>query len=298
MTAIAAMLVALAAGWVCRRLDSFPEDGAESLNRFVLWICLPALVLARVPGLELRTELLALAIAPWLVSGVCAAIVLLLGRLLHWPRSVIGCLLLLAVLGNTSFLGFPLVTALLGAEHVQLAAVYDQFGTFLLVSSYGLFVLATYGGKTRPDWREIGLRVLTFPPFIALIVALALRDPLPEPVRAVCEALAAPLLPLVAFALGLKLRLRLPEGRWTPLAAGLAVKLAVMPLLCWLLLVALPIGDAVRQVGVLEAAMPPMFTAAALAMSADMEPELSAAMVGYGLIIGLGTVVVWSQLLA
>ena len=53
-----------------------------------------------------------------------------------------------------------------------------------------------------------------------------------------------------------------------------------------------------RQVGVLEAAMPPMFTAAALAISAKIEPELSAALVGYGLILGLGTVLAWSQLLA
>jgi hypothetical protein len=298
MTAIAAMLIALVAGWLCRRIDAFPEDGAEALNRFVLWICLPAVVLARVPGLELRTELLALVIAPWLVSAIAAVIVLLLGRMLAWPRGVIGCLLLLAVLGNTSFLGFPLVAALLGAEYVQLAAVYDQFGTFLLVSSYGLLVLASYSGQSRPSWRDIVQRVITFPPFIALIIALVLRQPLPETARAVCEALAAPLLPLVAFALGLKLQLRLPEGRWTPLAAGLVIKLALIPLLCWLLLAALPIEDDLLRVGVLEAAMPPMFTAAALAMSADMEPELSAAMVGYGLIIGLGTVIAWSQLLA
>lgn len=298
MTAIAAMLVALAAGWLCRRLDAFPENGAEALNRFVLWICLPALVLARVPGLALRTELLALALTPWLVSAIAAGVVLALSRALAWPRGVTGCLLLLAVLGNTSFLGFPLVTALLGAEHVQLAAVYDQFGTFLLVSSYGLLVLAAYGGQVRPTWQMIALRVITFPPFVALLLALVLRDPLPAPVRAVCEALAAPLLPLVAFALGLKLRLRLPDGRWLPLATGLGIKLAVMPLLAWALLSALPVTDSVRQVGVLEAAMPPMFTAAALAISADIEPELSAALVGYGLIVSLGTVLAWSQLLA
>jgi predicted permease len=298
MTAIVAMLVALAAGWLVRWLEAFPEDGAEALNRFVLWICLPALVLARVPGLSLRMELLALAIAPWIISAIVAGAVLVIGRVLAWPRAVVGCLLLLAVLGNTSFLGFPLVTALLGAEHVQLAAVYDQFGTFLLVSSYGLLVLATYGGQARPSARAIALRVVAFPPFIALLVALVLPGPLPDAARAVCEALAAPLLPLVAFALGLKLRLRLPPGRWTPLMAGLGLKLVVMPLACWALLAALPVSDIVRQVAVLEAAMPPMFTAAALAISSDIEPELSAALVGYGLIVGLVTVFAWSMLIA
>lgn len=298
MTGIHAMLVALAAGWLCRRFDAFPEDGAEALNRFVLWICLPALVLARVPGLALRAELLALAVAPWVVSALVAALVLLLARMLDWPRRVTGCLLLLAVLGNTSFLGFPLVSALRGAEFVPLAAVYDQFGTFMLVSSYGLWVIATYGGGARPGWRTILRRVATFPPFLALVVALLLPAQLPAPLLAICEALAAPLLPLVAFALGLKLRLRLPAGRWTPLAAGLGLKLIAMPAACWLLLALLPVSHAVRDVAVLEAAMPPMFTAAALAIAADLEPELSAALVGYGLILGLLTVSAWSLLLA
>lgn len=297
MTAIASMLVALAAGWLCRRLRAFPDDGAEALNRFVLWICLPALVLARVPGLALRTELLALAIVPWLAAAVSAGLVLLLGRALGWPRTVVGCLLLVAVHGNTSFLGFPLITALLGAEYVSLAAVYDQFGTFLQVSSFGLIVLAAYGGQARPSAAAIARRVVLFPPFIALVIALPLPGPLPPTLQAICEHLAAPLLPLVAFALGLKLQLRLPADRWSPLLAGLGLKLLVMPVAAWLALSALPISEAVRQVGVLEAGMPPMFTAAALAISARLEPELSAALVGYGLVAGLATVTAWSWLL-
>lgn len=297
MTAIAAMLVALAAGWLCRRLQAFPEQAAESLNRFVLWICLPALVLARVPGLHLHLELLALAIAPWLVAAIAIAAVLILGRVLVWSRSVTGCLLLVAVHGNTAFLGYPLITALLGPEQVPLAAVYDQFGTFLLVSSFGVFVIAAYAGGEQPSAARIARRIVTFPPFLALLLALVLPGPLPEPLQAIAEHLAAPLLPLVAFALGLKLRLKLPAGRWQPLFAGLGVKLLLMPLACWLLLVAIPVSAEVHQVAILEAAMPPMFTAAAMAIAADLEPELAAALVGYGLVLGLGAVLGWAWLL-
>ncbi len=291
------MLVALAAGWFCRRRALFEDNAAESLNRFVLWICLPALVLARVPGLELRSELLALVLVPWLVSAAIAGIVLLLGRWLAWPRAVVGCLLLVAVLGNTAFLGYPIIEALRGADQVPLAAVYDQFGTFMLTASYGMLVVAAYGGQNRPTLRQMLLRIVSFAPFIALVVALALPGPLPEPLRGIAEALAAPLLPVVAFALGLKLQLRLPAGRWQPLLVGLSLKLALMPLLAWAILVCLPLAKPVLVVGVMEAAMPPMFTAAALAISARIEPELSAAMVGYGLVVGLATVLAWSWLL-
>ncbi len=297
MSAIIAMLIALAAGWFCRRRALFEDNAAEAFNRFVLWICLPALILARVPGLQLRSELLALALAPWMVSAVIAALVLLIGRWLAWPRPIVGCLLLVAVLGNTAFLGYPIIEALRGPELVPLAAVYDQFGTFLLTASYGMVVVAAYSGQARPTLRQMLMRILGFAPFIALVVALLLPGPLPDPLRAIAEALAAPLLPLVAFALGLKLQLRLPVGRWQPLLVGLTLKLVLMPLLAWALLAGFPLATPVLVVGVMEAGMPPMFTAAALAISARIEPELSAAMVGYGLVAGLATVMAWSWLM-
>lgn len=297
MTAILAMLVALAAGWICQRRRAFPDNASETLNRFVLWVCLPALVLARVPGLSLRLELLALAISPWLVAAVGVVAVFGLSRWLSWPRSVTGCLLLMAVLGNTSFVGYPVIDALMGPEYVSLAAVYDQFGTFLLISSFGVFVLASYGHGDAPGAAQVLRRIATFPPLIALVVALALPGRLPEPLHSVCEHLAAPLLPLVAFALGLRLKLKLRRDLWAPLSAGLAVKLLLLPLACWALLAAVPLSEEVRLVAILESAMPPMFTAAALAVSADLEVDLAVAMVGYGLVIGLGSVLAWHWLL-
>lgn len=293
MIEIAAMLLALAAGWLCRRHGLVAVKTADALNRGVLWICLPALVLARVPGLVLRTELLALALLPWLVTGLAALAVFSCGRVLGWSRTVIGAVLL-AMLGNTSFLGFPLIGALLGPEQVQLAAVYDQFGTFLLLSSYGLLVLAVYSGQARPSLSIVGKRVVTFPPFLALVLALSLPGPLPATPRGVCEALALPLLPMVGFALGLHLRLRLPAGRSQPLCVGLALKLLLMPALAATLLAIWPPSPAVFRVAVLEAAMPPMFTSAAMAVAARLEPELSSALVGYGLFAGVASVLAWA----
>ncbi|MFB9068163.1 AEC family transporter [Pseudofulvimonas gallinarii] len=293
MIEIPAMLVAVAGGWLCRRRQWLSVRWADRLNRAVLWICLPALVLARVPGLELRAELLVLAVMPWLLTGIAATAVLASGRLLGWPRPVTGAVLL-AMLGNTSFLGFPLIDTLLGPQAVQLAAVYDQFGTFLLLSSYGVLVLAIYGGQSRPTFAGAFNRLVRFPPFLALLLALLLPGPLPPTLRSVFELLAMPLLPMVAFALGLHLRLRLPEGRRGPLGVGLAIKLLAMPAIATALLMAWPPGPDVFRVAVLEAAMPPMFTAGAMAVAARLEPELSSALVGYGLFAGVATVCVWA----
>lgn len=291
------MLAALAAGWGCRRRGLFQGTTAESLNALVLWICLPALILARVPGLVLRTELLALALTPWLLAALVAGSVLLLGRWLGWSRSVVGNLLLMCVLSNTAFVGYPLIEALRGPEILPVAAVYDQFGNFMLTASYGVLIAASFSGQQRPALTTILRRIVSFPPFIALIVALLLPGPLPDTWLRLAEWLALPLLPMVAFALGLNLRLVLPADQRQPLLIGLALKLVLMPVFAWLILGGLPIGSELVIAGVLQAAMPPMFTAAALAIGARLEPELAAAMVGYGLVIGLVTVMAWNYLL-
>ena len=48
---------------------------------------------------------------------------------------------------------------------------------------------------------------------------------------------------------------------------------------------------------VLEAAMPPMITAAALAISHRLAPSLASALVGYGILFSLATLPAWAWLL-
>lgn len=45
-------------------------------------------------------------------------------------------------LGNTGFVGIPLVEALLGKEAVAYAILYDQFGTFIALNTLGSFIAA------------------------------------------------------------------------------------------------------------------------------------------------------------
>ena len=82
------------------------------------------------------------------------------------------------------------------------------------------------------------------------------------------------------------------------LAIGLGIKLALLPTLVWLGLALLPLtGDAAR-VAVLETAMPPMITAAALAASHRLAPRLASAMIGYGILLSLATLPFWARVIA
>lgn len=292
------ILVMLVVGMLSARSGLFADNAAEVLNRFVLYICLPAAVLKFAPRLQLDASLLGLIAVPWIVLLASIAAVSLLAKLLRFSQSERAVLLLCVPLGNTSFLGYPLVQAMLGDAALPHAVVYDQFGSFLILSSWGLWVLARYGGDAKPKLRDIGLRVLKFPPFIALLLALSVMpaEP-PAPIAALLTRLADALLPVVAMAVGLSVRLRLPREELAPLASGLVLKLLLMPALIWLLLPVLGLSGIQAQAAVLETAMPSMITAGALAISHGLAPRLAAALVGYGIVLSLISLPLWHTLL-
>jgi predicted permease len=185
-------------------------------------------------------------------------------------------------MGNTSFLGVPLIAALRGDEAVHFALIYDQLGSFLALSTYGLFVLARFSGEGAPSMSAMLKRVVLFPPFIALLIALSpLR--LPEALEPVLARVGDTLSPLAMFAVGMRLKLRPPRER-SALLCGLGVKMLLVPACAFALTLVLGGSGLPAQVAVLEAAMPPMLSAAALASMAGLAPELCAALAGYGIV--------------
>lgn len=314
--AFALILAMLLLGMALRRLGVFDERAAEVLNKVVLYVCLPAAVLRYAPRLAFDASLLGLVAVPWLLLALTVPWVALLARALGLRGDERAVLLLTIALGNTSFLGFPLVSALLGEAALPYAVIYDQFGSFLVLSTFGLYVLARYGGGSRhpasrgtsppldagerePTAADIGRRILRFPPFIALAFGLTLMPAEPPGwIGNGLQRLADALLPLVVLAIGITIRLRLPRDELKPLIAGLASKLLLAPAVALALLWPLGLQGTLARAAVLEAAMPPMITAAALAISHRLAPGLAAALVGYGIVLSLLTLPAWAWFLA
>jgi hypothetical protein len=292
------VLLLIVLGKLCAKQRLLPDNAAETLNQVALTICLPAAVLRFASQLRFEQELLGLIAIPWLLLLISAAVIALLAKLLKLSDAERAVLLLCVPLGNTSFLGYPLVEAFLGREALPYAVAYDQFGSFIILSSWGLWVLARYGGDSPPTLRMIALRLVRFPPFIALIVALTVMpaDP-PDMIASLLERLSDALLPIVALAVGLQLKFRVPRSERTPLAIGLTLKLVLLPAIAWPLCLWFGMPETMRHAAVLESAMAPMITASALAISHRLAPGLAAAMVGFGIPLSLLSLLVWRWVL-
>ncbi|KAF1712271.1 malate permease [Pseudoxanthomonas kalamensis DSM 18571] len=296
--AFALILAMLGLGMLFARLRTFPDNAAETLNRVVLYLCLPAAVLIYLPRLHMQAALLGVAATPWLLALATVLLVSLATRWLKFRRDEHAVLLVCVALCNSSFIGYPMVRALLGEQALPYAVVYDQFGSFVLLSTFGLYVLARYSGDARPTAGQIVRRIATFPPMWALVAGLTVMPEQPPPwIAAALQKLADALLPLVMLAVGLSIQLRLPRTEVKPLLVGLLLRLVVMPAIALPLSLAFGMRGEMLQANVLESAMPTMITAAALAISHNLAPRLSAALVGYGIVLSLVTLPAWMWVL-
>lgn len=278
-------------GVVLKRTHRFPKDTGNVLSLFAIYVSLPALVLLKIPALQFSTDLLAPVLMPWVMLLLSGTVVLGLARVFKWERQITGCMLLLIPLGNTSFLGVPMVKAFFGEQAIPYAVLYDQLGSFLALATYGSVVIALYGSDTgKTTLAHILKKVMTFPPFIALILAFALKPiTYPNALISLLSTLGATLVPIVMIAVGFQLTFRMEREMALPLVSGLTIKLVIAPLVALALCKAMGLQGETVSVSIFEAGMPPMVAAGALAILAGLAPSLAAALVGSGVILSFVT---------
>jgi predicted permease len=291
MEQFAFIIALLAIGILLQKADT-PVDFAKSLNFFVIYVSLPATVLLQVPKIHFDLSAIGVIVTPWLLVPIVMGIVMMMTR--DHPPHVRAALLLVMPLGNTSFVGIPIIHTLLGEEAIPYVLMYDQFGTFLILSLYGAAVIARYETGVFHK-RLIVKKLLLFPPFIFLIFALVFGQ-MPVGAQPYLQTLASTLVPLALVSVGYSMKFggEVDYGLFTQ---SLILKLIIMPLLAFGMLFAMGTEPLALKTAVLESGMPSMITAGALAIAAGFAPQLSAALVGYGIIVSLVTLPILAYLL-
>jgi malate permease and related proteins len=298
MVNLLVIVVCFALGILLRRTGRFGEHAPSALNAFVLNISLPAAALLHIHDLRFDSSLLFAVLAPWVLFVVGAVILHAIGRALRLPAATIGCMVLMGGLGNTSFVGLPMIEAMYGREALGIGILCDQPGSFLILATLGLAVAARYsGGATTPA--DIARRILRFVPFWAMIAGLLL-SPIDYPpiVRTLLARLADTLTPLAMVSVGIQLRLAHLRGRTAPLALGLTWKMLAGPAMILGIGVAVGVADPLTlDVTVFEMAMPPMVTAGIVALEHDLDAPLAALMLGIGIPLALALLPLWAMVM-
>ena len=295
---LAVVIGAFLVGWLVKTIRPVPTVVTAWADKYVLQVALPAVIIAKISRVTFDADVVLPIAVAWSVMLVAIVWVLIASRLMNWSRSVTGALLLVGVLGNTSFLGIGMVESLLGSDHLASAIAYDQVGTFVGLALWGSFVASTYG-VGESGWRPILNRLSRFGPFLALLASLVFRIvDLSDDVYSILNGIGKTVAPVAMCALGLRFTLSVDRTVRVPAICGLLAKMVIVPGLVFLVAVvtASP-QDLAWSTSILQSAAPPMVTAGVVAVGAGLSGELVAYMVGVGTLVAFVSLPILSLLL-
>ena len=297
MTGAFIAFLCLLLGLFLQRQPNLPHEKITKwVNAYLLNIVLPALALLYIPQIVPGWELLIPVSSAWFTFLLSWLIFGILGKVLKWDRQTTGCLVIVAGLANTSFLGFPVVEGLYGKEALPIALLIDQGGSFLLVSSVAILVGSIYSHK-EGNLSAIPLKILRFPPFGFLLLTIAMSIlgwKTPEFLIPIVTVVGKTMAPVAIFAIGLKFSVDFESLSSKYYWFGMGYRLLLAPLMVWLIYRNfLPETSLELKVTVLESGMAPMITGSIVAIQYDLRPKLATLLAGLGIPISILSILVW-----
>ncbi len=142
------LFILMALGFILFRIHMMPKEFNRQLTKLLLNVTMPALIISSVLTVEEKASggtvffVLLLAIGMYLLLPVLGTII---AKLLFVPKKQLGLYVFMTVFSNVGFMGFPLISALLGNEAVFYTALFNIIFN-LSAYSYGI-LLVNYGTK-------------------------------------------------------------------------------------------------------------------------------------------------------
>jgi predicted permease len=264
-------------GKLLRHFGVFQKEQENVLINYVMHFSLPILAFKAGHQIKLGVEVIKVSGLAWVSIVLCMLVAYFIARLYKLSNKDLRTFLLVSSFGNTAFLGYPYAFSYFGQEGLQIAIIYDNLGSFLMVSFLGVMV-----ASGKPDLKE----VLLFPPFLGLVLGFVLRGiPLHPSLDKALDFVALSTLPVVLFALGLSISLSGIRDNLKFSLLAILIKVSVSVLAVYLVGRFMEPSPVAFKVSLLESAMPPMMFSAVLALRYNLNPNLAFASVGLGMVL-------------
>ncbi len=265
----------------------------KAINTWIIYVALPAVSFKYLPHIQWNADMLIPLLAPLTVWLGAWIYITYYYRRANLGSQQIGSLKLTAGLSNTSFVGFPLITAWFTPKDITIGIICDQV-TFILLSTAGIVVAINSAGTKKLSVSAVANRLLAFPPFIGCVLALTLPSFIDlSPLEPLFDKLASTVGPLALFSIGMQLKLDGWKEYMSEIMVALFYKLLLAPLIVLLVLIALNITGNIARITVFEMAMPTLLSAGIVSEEYGLDAKLSSLITGIGIILALVTSALW-----
>jgi predicted permease len=275
-------------GYIIAKITGLGQEVNKYLIAFIVNLLIPILVIQSLltSSVETLVEIPLVLFAALIVhlSGTLIMYVRLWNSAIENRRK--GVLLLCSTFQNALFIPLPLAILFIGEQAVPFVVMFSLAEILLLVT-LGSMIGSRYSDMGT-SWRDMAEQWLKFPPFIAVLLAIALLAvgvALPSEVVSILSFNGTLTTYLSLVTVGLGIGTRFSRVDIIDGVQVAAVRQIIVPFLIGVLLLFLGLSDLATKVVIIEAFMPPAVLTVVFAGGLKLDTESAATAVTIGTLL-------------
>jgi predicted permease len=285
LESVLSVILMIGLGFALAKKGWFEGAASALLSRLVVSVALPAYMISNLMGGYDRAGLMAMLPGlpiPFAVMGASYALGAGLAALIRIAPERRGSFASMFALSNTIFIGLPVNLVLFGEASLPYVLIYYIANTTIFWT-LGVYGIARDGaireGNPKPDFISLeSLKRILSPPLVAFLLAVLLilaGISLPAPLLQLCKTLGAMTTPLSMLFIGIvisRVEWRKLRLEWDIILV-VAGRFIVSPLILILAVRSLDLPRLMKEVFLVQAAMPAMTQTPILAQAYGADAE-------------------------
>ncbi len=283
---ILSIIIIIFLGYILTKKGVFNDNTAKTFTTLVLQISLPAYMVWNLTNTFDREKLLDLVsglIIPFISMLACYVVGLLISKLIGIDSKRQGVFNCMFFVSNTIFIGLPINIALFGEKSITYVLLYYIANT-ILFWTLGIYSISQDGSGNKPKlWSYQTLRHIMSPPLLGFMVGilLVMADiKLPPFITDVCKYLGNCTTPLSMLFIGISIYSVKPNeiNLSKDVTALVLGRFIIAPVLVFLLTLLIPVPSMMKEVFIVQSAMPIVTSASIIAKAYNADYKYAAVM--------------------
>ncbi|MCQ6253357.1 AEC family transporter [Methanocaldococcus sp.] len=303
MDVVLIILTLIMVGYISKVLNILNEEHAKILNSIVIYFAMPSTIFLTIIKNVSSNQILnflKLPIIIFISFMLVGLLSYLLGKyIFKLDDKKLGGLILVSMLGNTGFLGYPVILGMFGEEGLA-RAIFCDLGSVFATMLLGTYVGIRFGkSKNKSVLKEM----IKFPPLLTGIFSIILTifnfklSYLPNFLLKSLNYLSSATVPLIMMSLGLSLSPKsLKFGIFWGLVASL-FRFIISPTLSFTLSDIIKIVGLDRNVLLVESSMPSAMMSLVLGTLYELDIKLIASSIFITTTLSLLVIGLWNWIL-